>query len=66
MEIIIANPQTSFVVDRKVNSEEVPMIKRVNYHGVGQVVTSIVLVVWTVITTSFFIEGVPVRDCPLP
>jgi len=42
------------------------MIKRVNYHGVGQVVTSIVLVVWTVITTSFFIEGVPVRDCPLP
>ncbi len=66
MEIIIATPQTSFEVNLKINSEEVSMVRKVNCHGVGQVVASIMLVVWTVLTTSFFIEEVPDRGCNLP
>lgn len=66
MEMNIANPQTSFIDDLKANSEEVSMTKKVNCHGVGQLAVSIVVLIWTVSTTSFFIEGASARGCKLP
>ena len=60
------SPATSFVYGFKFNKEGVTMTKDINYHGVGQILASTLLVVWTLFTTSFFVEGVPVEDCNLP